>query len=104
MIIYDSMDGVAEALRYFGSHKRIRLVRMKNRWLRPTSGGWADILLNVALSESGELPDEGRGVICEVQLVHRHLLTVRTSMGGHHGYSSFRSAEELLDQLAMQRR
>ena len=36
--------------------------------------------------------------ICEIQLVHKRMATVRREMGGHEGYSSFRAAEELLEE------
>jgi hypothetical protein len=59
------------------SFARLRLCRLKNRFASPSEGGWMDCLVNVAM------PD---GVVCEVQIVHRQLLTVRDELGAHHSY------------------
>ena len=40
--------------------------------------------------------DTGR-YICEIQLMHTHLLSVREDMGAHHDYGSFRAAVDILD-------
>ena len=62
-----------------------RLVRSKNRFEEPSGGGWMDCLVNVEV----DLPDGGGGppgrYVCEVQIVHRQLLVVRTELGAHHG-------------------
>uniref|UniRef100_A0A7S4BPZ1 Uncharacterized protein n=1 Tax=Chrysotila carterae TaxID=13221 RepID=A0A7S4BPZ1_CHRCT len=69
-----------------------RLVRCKNRFANPSSGGWMDCLINVevALSETDRF-------VCEVQLVHRQLLMVRAELGAHHAYGTYRAALELLE-------
>ena len=51
-----------------------------------------DCLLNVAVA----LPD-GREFVCEVQIVHAQLLTVRAELGAHHGYNDYRAALEMLE-------
>ena len=71
---------------------RARLVRSKNRFVHPSGGGWMDCLLNVAVA----LPD-GREFVCEVQIVHAQLLTVRAELGAHHGYNDYRAALEMLE-------
>ena len=76
-----------------GILEKICITRGKNRFGKPTSGGWADIMLKFYFVE-----DEGVH-ICEVQLVHGQLFTVRKNMGAHKTYSIFRAALELLEML-----
>ena len=40
---------------------------------------------------------DGNEHVCEVQFVHKMLLTVREGLGGHAVYNKFRSAMELLE-------
>jgi len=97
MIVFDDMLGMVAALQHLSANKRIRIVRLKNRWAKPSSGGWADILMNVIFVSGCDASVIESNIICEIQLVHKHMLTVRSAMGGHDGYTSFRSAEELLE-------
>ena len=50
-----------------------KIVRSKNRYARPSGGGWMDCLINISVA----LP-EGGECLCEVQIVHRQLLVVHT--------------------------
>eukprot|EP00750_Incisomonas_marina_P006432 INCI14550.2.p1 GENE.INCI14550.2~~INCI14550.2.p1 ORF type:complete len:1278 (-),score=175.31 INCI14550.2:2597-6430(-) len=105
----DLGEGIDAALH--GWH--FEVVRSKNRFARPTIGGWMDCLVNVRLvldrdqsldaqqRHSNEASDSrlhacAEGVVCEIQIVHRQLLTIRTEMGAHHSYGTYRSACELL--------
>ena len=72
---------------------RIRLVRIKDRFETPTSGGWADMLVNFTFAD-----DESQHV-CELQLQHEMLLVVRKEGGAHAAYNNFRSALELLESV-----
>ena len=72
---------------------RIRLVRIKDRFEKPTSGGWADMLVNFTFAD-----DESQHV-CELQLQHEMLLVVRKEGGAHAAYNNFRSALELLESV-----
>ena len=80
----------------FGKHgsqrERAHSVRSKNRYPKPSGGGWMDCLVNMAVT----LPD-GRDFVCEVQIVHAQLLTVRAELGAHHGYNDYRAGLELLE-------
>ena len=76
-----------------GIEEKICLTRCKNRFGRPTSGGWADIMLNFYFE------DDEDGFLCELQLVHTQLYTVRKNMGAHGTYAVFRAALELLEML-----
>ena len=71
---------------------RAKGVRSKNRFSFPSGGGWMDCLINVAV-----VLDDGRSFVCEVQIVHAQLLTVRAELGAHHGYNDYRAALELLE-------
>ncbi len=56
---------------------RIVVVRAKDRFSQPTAGGWADLMLCFYMAQ-----DPARHV-CEVQLVHVHMLTQRKGLPGH---------------------
>jgi hypothetical protein len=76
-----------------GVEEKIAITRSKGRFGQPTSGGWADIMINFSFAND---PD---GHICEVQLVHSQLYTVRKNMGAHKTYSTFRAALELCEMV-----
>ena len=76
-----------------GLTQRIRLLRIKDRFATPTSGGWADVLVNFVFEE-----DAAKHVV-ELQLQHKSLLLVRKEGGGHKDYNEFRSAFELLEAV-----
>jgi hypothetical protein len=78
-----------------GIAEKICITRAKDRFGTPTSGGWADIMLNFHFEN-----DEGVH-ICEVQLVHSQMFTMRKNMGAHKTYSVFRAALELLEMLGL---
>ncbi len=82
------VDGITEA---------ICLVRCKGRFGRPTSGGWADIMMNFHFeSDRYEWTH-----VCEIQLVHAELYSVRTNMGTHRSYNEFRAALELCEKVGV---
>ena len=93
MVICGTMSELGAALAFFseGEHGW-NIVRVKNRFEADaqTSGGWADCLLNVVRA------DDPLQHVCEVQLVHRKMLTLRKELGGHEAYNSYRTADELL--------
>lgn len=70
---------------------KIQIVGVKNRFRKPSSGGWSDANLTFVFN------DDPHKHICEVQLAHADLMRVRTSMGAHKGYDTFRCALELLE-------
>ena len=73
-----------------GILEKIVITRSKCRFSCPTSGGWADIMVNFYFAS------DGRRHICELQLVHTQLYTIRKNMGAHATYAVFRAAMELL--------
>jgi hypothetical protein len=69
----------------------LQIVRLKNRLIQPTDGGWGDCLLNLVLKE-----DRVEKHVFELQIVPKSMLEVRT-IGAHHDYAVFRCARELLE-------
>jgi len=78
-----------------GIQERICICRAKNRFGQPTSGGWADFMVNFYFEE------DDHKHICEVQFAHSQMLLVRQKMGGHAKYGQFRGALEILEVLGV---
>merc|ERR1711934_928325 len=74
-----------------GIKEKIDVLRVKNRFAEPTSGGWADFMISFRFRSD---PNQH---VCELQLCHKDMGTVRKQMGAHHEYAEFRSALELLE-------
>ena len=55
-----------------------------------------DCMVNVAIDVPASPGVRASTFICEVQVVHRQMLTVRKDMGAHSSYTTFRAATELL--------
>jgi hypothetical protein len=78
-----------------GIREKICIVRSKDRFGAPTSGGWADIMVNF------HFEDDKAKHICEVQLVHSQMYGLRKNMGAHASYGVFRGAKELMEMLGL---
>ena len=85
---------VLEGLVGLAERGAITLLRSKNRFARPSAGMWMDCLVNFTIADTG--------CVCEVQIVHQQLLTVRSELGAHHSYGTYRSAGELLEWLGVE--
>lgn len=79
-----------------GIDENICITRAKDRFGHPTSGGWADFMVNFYFKD-----DEGQH-ICEVQLVHSQMYILRQKMGAHKTYGQFRGAKEILEMLDLE--
>ena len=93
MVICRNMRELGTALKFFSEADGWKIVRVKNRFAdgAQTSGGWADCLLNIVRS------DDPHQHVCEVQLVYKKMLVLRSEdMGGHDAYNQYRRADELL--------
>lgn len=75
------------------SAESIQIVRIKNRFFEPTPGGWADTMINFFFTE------DANQHICEIQLVHSQMMTVRKAQGAHRAYTQTRTAQELLEAI-----
>merc|ERR1711907_680247 len=73
---------------------QIRIIHIKNRFTTPTSGGWADTMVNFTFAHG----DDTRHVM-ELQLQHAQMLVVRKEGKAHAQYNKFRSAFELLEAV-----
>jgi hypothetical protein len=69
---------------------KIKVVRMKNRFSRPTCSGWADICINFFFTE-----DRNKHVH-ELQIQHSTLVHVRKKLGEDSHYAGLRGLAELL--------
>ena len=76
----------------------IKVVRVKDRFNSPAPGGWMDVMANVMF-----VGDRSK-LICEIQFVHTSMLAVRKNMKGHDDYAVSRSASELVEVEAADRR
>ena len=74
------------------------VVRVKDRFKHPSGGGWRDVMINYT-SWSSTAPTQAR--VCEVQLVHKSLLTARKGLPGHVIYGVVRNATEVLEFLGL---
>ena len=92
------MEEMADALKALQDSCEIRVVRVKDRFSSPAPGSWMDVMVNVII-----VGDRSKH-ICEIQLVHSSLLAVRKDMKGHDDYAVSRSASELVDVEAAERR
>jgi hypothetical protein len=57
-----------------GIEEKTCMTHSKGRFGQPTSGGWADIMINFYFEDD----EEGWAHVCEIQLVHAHLCSLRT--------------------------
>jgi len=78
-----------------GISEKLDIVRIKNRFNEPTSGGWADAMVNFRFAAGPEGSMESH--VCEIQFVHAQMMLVRKQMGAHYQYEQFRSARELME-------
>ena len=73
---------------------QIYIINVKNRFTTPTSGGWADCMVNFRFAHGDETLH-----VMELQLQHEQMLVVRKEGKAHKQYNSFRSAFELLETV-----
>ena len=92
-LVYNDVAGCLKAVRQIQAAQSIVVVRMKDRFTRgnETSGGWRDVLFNIYMESD---PNQH---ICEIQIHHQNMLTVRSELGGHYIYGIFRSLLEALE-------
>ena len=77
---------------------QIVVINVKDRFTNPTSGGWADCMINFRFAHD----DDTRHVM-ELQLQHEQMLVVRKEGNAHQQYNKFRSACELLETVGAAR-
>jgi hypothetical protein len=100
MLVATSMSAVGSIVRgLLALHEAgaLRVVRIKDRFARPSAGGWRDLMVNFVI-----VGDPTRHV-CEVQVVHEMMLTARKGLPGHAIYGIVRSAMELIESCGRER-
>merc|ERR1719183_3021490 len=73
---------------------QIRIIHLKDRFSKPTSGGWADAMVNFCFVHGDDT-----NLVMELQLQHAQMLVVRKEGKAHDRYNSFRSAFEFLEAV-----
>lgn len=91
MITCDNMSQVASVIDGICSSDAIVVTRVKDRFFTaPSAGGWRDCMINFYIASD---PNQH---ICEIQLVHKMMLTARKGLPGHAVYNRVRNASELV--------
>ena len=94
MITVDSLKRHVEVLEILGLAERsglIQITRVKDRYNKPSMGGWRDVMINFVL-----MADE-KAHVCELQLAHETIFQIRNSLGQEHHatYARLKNAYEL---------
>ena len=90
-----------------GITERIEVIRIKDRFAQPTSGCWADCLVNFRFAPlhkqaPGSLLAYHKPLtthVCELQVQLDEMLTARKQGGGHASYGTYRGAFETLEAV-----
>jgi tetratricopeptide (TPR) repeat protein len=71
-----------------GRYPAVEIIRLKNRFVRPTPSGFRDLLLNIGVTV--ETATGSRTFICEVQIHHAAMLRYDRGNDSHSHYEFFR--------------
>jgi len=82
-IKFDTVDDLYKALAKIDSSPDVKIVRIKDRFLRPAEGGYRDLLLNLKLPS---------GFITELQLNLSQIIAIKKQ--GHQLYRAMRALDE----------
>ena len=91
MLVYSNFGDMVRGIEAIVAHLDIVIMRTKDRYSSPTSGGWMDLVSNIRFKS------DNNAHVCEIQFIHEGLLSVRKTCGGHIAYNKFRSALEMLE-------
>lgn len=89
-----SMKSVCQALNCLldeAKAGKVELLRIKMRFHQPSDGGWRDALVNFRFT------DDDSKHVCELQVMHKRMMTIRADMGAHKDYAQIRGAIEILE-------
>ena len=75
--------------------KNIVIIRVKDR-LTESAAGWRDVMINFYLPS-----DTNCRHVCELQIVHTKMLSIRKHLDGHAIYVRIRNAFEILEKLGV---
>ena len=90
-IVCRSMAGIRRILELVVSSDDVSIVRIKNRFANPTTGGWADISMNLVFDKH-----DVTSHVVELQIAHKMFWLVREDFNEHDAYGAFRQAYEIL--------
>merc|ERR1712166_1083207 len=91
MVTCDNMTQIADVVGHIGASDDIVVARVKDRFFEaPSAGGWRDCMINFYVKS------DVNKHICEVQVVHKTMMTARKGLPGHAVYNRVRNASELL--------
>jgi hypothetical protein len=91
MLVYSNFGDMVRGIEATVAHLDIVILRTKDRYSSPTSGGWMDLVMNI------KFKSDNNAHVSEIQFIHEGLLSVRKTCGGHTAYNKFRSALEMLE-------
>jgi len=89
-----NMKSVCKALECLLDHSKkgmLELLRIKMRFDKASDGGWRDVLVNFIFKDDPEKH------VCELQVMHQQMMTMRADMGAHKDYAQIRGAIEILE-------
>mgnify|MGYP000135285029 FL=1 len=96
MIVATDINAIVMVLKYLHTKRgTIFIKRVKNRFLSPSLGGWRDVMVNFSFRAD---PTQH---ICELQIVHKSMLTARKGLPGHEVYNRVRNAWELMEHAGV---
>merc|ERR1739848_692031 len=81
MCVCSSMAAIADVLRYITTDPKVRTLELNDRFTKGTNGGWRDCALYITSSDP-----QYQQSVCEIQIVHQGLLTVREDLKAHDVY------------------
>jgi len=90
--IFDRIDKLHNSLAALTMLPNVVVVRVKDRFSHPASGGWSDIMVNLF-----HVNDPNQHV-CEIQFCLGPMLRLRQDMDGHADFNRFRGSAEILEQ------
>jgi hypothetical protein len=91
LVACEKMSDIAVAIRELVDHPDIEIIRWKNRFARPSSGGWRDFLVCFFFRSDKQKH------ICEMQVAHTKMLKARQGLGGHAIYNCVRNGAEFIE-------
>jgi len=91
MITARSMGQLAKIAMAILESEQIVILRVKDRFEKPSAGGWRDLMINFYMSGD---PNQH---VCEVQIVVEKMVVARKGLEGHKNYARTRNAAEVLE-------
>eukprot|EP00746_Dinoflagellata_sp_MGD_P065188 gnl/MRDRNA2_/MRDRNA2_27168_c0_seq1.p1 gnl/MRDRNA2_/MRDRNA2_27168_c0~~gnl/MRDRNA2_/MRDRNA2_27168_c0_seq1.p1 ORF type:complete len:1601 (-),score=340.16 gnl/MRDRNA2_/MRDRNA2_27168_c0_seq1:335-4735(-) len=92
MFLCKSCKGIIKVLEFLidkADKGAIQITAVNDRFSKPTSGGWSDIVVYFYMND-----EDCKGLVVEVQLVHIQLYIVREDFGAHEAYEKDRFPAE----------